>query len=182
MQKNSRRLQIGVMGSAADQNYPQELEGPAAELGTCIAKAGHTLVYGANKDTDTLPTVAARAARTAGGSTLGVTYGTERGVLFPEAADVLVASGANRGGGREFVLVNSCDVIILIAGGAGTLTETAIAYQLGLPIVALVRTGGWAAKLAGEYLDARKRTKIIGAETPEEAVRIAIEAVKLSGQ
>jgi len=174
---NTKRLQIGVMGSAADQHYPPELEELAASIGTHIAGAGHILVYGANRDTDTLPNVAARAAKAAGGLCVGVTYGRDRRVIYgKESADVVIATGSERGGGREFVLVHSCDVVIMIGGGAGTLTEVAIAYQMNMSIVALVGTGGWADKLAGEYMDVRERAKIIRAETPKEAVRLAIEA------
>jgi len=174
---NGRRLQIGVMGSASDQNYPKELEAPAAELGKYIAQAGHILVYGANRDTDTLPNVAARAAKAAGGLVVGVTYGRDRHVIRgKESADVIIATGSERGGGREFVLVHSCDAVIMLNGGAGTLTEVTIAYQMNTPIVALSGSGGWADKLAGEYLDIRKRVKILAAESPEEAVRMAIEA------
>ncbi|HEY5383461.1 MAG TPA: hypothetical protein VIJ88_02825 [Candidatus Paceibacterota bacterium] len=47
-------------------------------------------------------------------------------------------------------------------------------YESNTPIVALVGTGGWSDKLAGEYMDVRKRVKILAAKTPEEAVRLAI--------
>lgn len=172
-----KRLQIGVMGSAADQHYPPELELLAVEIGKEIAKAGHILVYGANRDTDTLPNVAARAAKKAGALCVGITYGRDRRVIYgKESADVIVATGSERGGGREFVLVHSCDVVIMLGGGAGTLTEVAIAYQMNTPIIALAGTGGWADKLAGDYMDVRKRVEILRAETPKEAVRLAIEA------
>ena len=174
---HEKRLQIGVMGSASDQNYPQELKTLATEIGKRIAEAGHILIYGANRDTDTLPNVAARSAKAMGGLCVGVTYGTDRNVMYrKESADVIIATGSEHGGGREFVLVHSCDVVILLAGGAGTLTEAAIAYQMDIPIVALAGTGEWADKLAGEYMDVRKRVKILSAKSPEEAVRLAIEA------
>ena len=176
---NTKRLQIGVMGSASDQHYPPELETLEASIGTHIAGAGHILIYGANRDTDTLPNVAARAAKAAGGLCVGVTYGRDRRVIYgKESADVIIATGSERGGGREFVLVHSCDVIIMLGGGAGTLTEVAIAYQMNTPIIALAGTGGWAERLAGEYMDVRKRVQILRAETPKEAVRLAIEACR----
>ncbi|MEK7532335.1 MAG: TIGR00725 family protein, partial [Patescibacteria group bacterium] len=78
------------------------------------------------------------------------------------------------GGGREFVLVNSCDAIIIISGGSGTLTETAIAYQMNIPIVALTGSGGWADKLANSYLDTRKRLLIVETKTPAEAAEKAL--------
>ncbi len=172
-----KKLQVGVMGSAADLKYSKELEDIAFKVGNSIAGKGHTTVYGAEKDYDSLSTAAARGAKSAGGLTVGVTYGSGKDVWDKEGnTDVLICSGLERGGGREFVLVNSCDVIIIISGGSGTLTETAIAYQLNIPVVALVGTGGWADKLADTYIDQRERLKVISAKTPEQAVNMALES------
>ena len=89
-------------------------------------------------------------------------------------ADFIVASGLERGGGRETVLVLSCDAVIAISGGSGTLTELAIAYQGDIPIVAMKGVGGWSEKLADGYMDDRKRRYAFGASTPQEAVEIAL--------
>jgi len=173
---NKRKLQIGVMGSAADLNYSKEIENIAFEIGKLIAANGNISVYGAEKDYDSLSTAAARGAKSVGGITVGVTYGKGKDIWDKENnTDVIICSGLERGGGREFVLVNSCDAIIIVSGGSGTLTESAIAYQLNIPIVAMVGTGGWADKLADTYLDERKRFKVIPAKTPEEAVSIATD-------
>lgn len=171
-----RKLQIGVMGSAADLNYSKEIESIAFEIGKLIAEGGNIAVYGAEKDYDSLSTAAARGAKIAGGITVGVTYGKGKDIWDKENnTDVIICSGLERGGGREFVLVNSCDAIIIVSGGSGTLTETAIAYQLNIPVVAVVGTGGWADKLADTYMDERKRFKVIGTKTPEEAVGLAVK-------
>jgi uncharacterized protein (TIGR00725 family) len=78
------------------------------------------------------------------------------------------------------VLVNSCDVIIAISGGSGTLNEIAVAYQLGIPVICLKGYGGWGEKLAGTFLDERKRLKCQSASTPEEVVKMAIDSAKKS--
>lgn len=167
------------MGSAADLNYTPEIEKLAFAIGKLIAEKGGITVYGAEKDYDSLSTAAARGAKSAGGLTVGVTYGKGKDIWDKEGlTDVIVVTGIERGGGREFVLVNSCDAIIIISGGSGTLTETAIAYQMNIPIVALTGTGGWADKLAGEYIDARKRLKVEAASTPEEAVTKVFDLVE----
>jgi hypothetical protein len=70
-----RKLQIGVMGSAADLNYSKEIEAIAQKIGENIAKSGNILVYGAEKDYDSLSTAAARGAKKYAGLTVGVTYG-----------------------------------------------------------------------------------------------------------
>lgn len=168
-----RRFQIGVMGSAADIKYSTSTQKAAEELGCLIAKSGNITVFGAEKDSDSLSTAACRGAKNGGGLTVGVTY--EKGKkIWEKDADIIIASGLVRGGGRELSLVLSCDAIIAISGGSGTLTELAIAYQADIPMIAMTEYGGWASKLANSYFDARKRRKIIGAKTPQEAVKTAL--------
>lgn len=173
-----RKLQIGVMGSAADLQYSDEVRVMAERMGELIAEAGAVLVFGAEKDSDSLSTAACRGAKNKGGLAVGVTYGKHKDVWEKDMADFIVASGLERGGGRETTLVLSCDAVIAISGGSGTLTELAIAYQADIPMVAISTAGGWAAKLADDYIDARKRRKTFGAKTPEEAVKIALQEAK----
>lgn len=175
------KKQIGVMGSAADLNYSKEIERVAEKLGELVARSGNILVYGAEKDYDSLSTAAARGAKKAKGITVGVTYGKGKDIFNRDSTDIVIVSGLERGGGREFVLINSCDAIITLSGGSGTLTETAIAYQLDIPIIALKGYGGWSDKLANSYIDERKRRKVIPAKTPEEAVKMALKEAKGSG-
>lgn len=174
----ARKLQIGVMGSAADLKYSKDVEKIAERLGELIAEAGATLVFGAEKDSDSLSTAACRGAKKKGGLAVGITYGKHKDVWEKDMADFIVASGLERGGGRELTLVLSCDAVIAVSGGSGTLTELAIAYQADTPMVAMNNTGGWAAKLADTFIDGRERRKTFGASTPEEAVEIALREAK----
>ncbi len=176
--KQKRKLQIGVMGSASDLNYSNDFEKKAEEIGYWVAKKGAILIFGAEKDYDSLSTVACRGAKKANGLTVGITYGKGLDIFEKENVDIVIASGLERGGGREMALVLSCDAIIALNGGSGTLTEIAIAYQANIPIVVLKGTGGWSEKLSGEYLDARKRIKIEVAKNPKEAVELAICLLK----
>lgn len=162
------------MGSAADLEYSKEIERLAEEVGYEIAQNGAVLIFGAEKDYDSLSTAACRGAKKGGGITLGFTYGKGLEIYEKENADIVITSGSERGGGREFPMVLSCDAIIVISGGSGTLTEIAIAYQANIPIIALQGTGGWSDRIGGEYLDARKRIKIEKATTPKEAVQTAL--------
>ncbi|QQS26826.1 hypothetical protein IPM44_03850 [bacterium] len=167
-----KRLQIGVMGSAADLEKNQDLFSLAEKVGQLIAKQNAILVFGAEKDYDSLSTAACRGAKKANGLTVGVTYGKDLATY--EDADVIIATGLERGGGREFSLALSCDAIIAISGGSGTLNEMVVAYQANIPLIALTGTGGWADKMAGQYFDGRKHVKIEAAKNPEEAVNLAI--------
>ncbi len=179
MIKISRKIQIGVMGSAADLNYSKKIEQIAFDVGRFIAESGNITVYGAEKDYDSLSTAASRGAKSAGGLTIGVTYGKSKDIWDKNGdTDVIICTGLERGGGREFVLVNSCDAVIIISGGSGTLTEAAIAYQSNIPIVAIVKTGGWSDKLAGTYIDQRKRLKIVATDDSRKAVKKAISLAR----
>ncbi|MFQ5621394.1 MAG: TIGR00725 family protein [Candidatus Nanoarchaeia archaeon] len=162
-------MQIGVMGSAADLNYTPQLERLAREVGALVADEGFVLLYGAEKDYDSLSTAACRGAKKAGGVCVGFTYGKCK-TTYDNSADVMVVTGLERGGGREFSLVLSCDGIICLGGGSGTLTEIAIAYQANIPIVVLDGTGGWSEELRERFLDSRERVRVVSAKTPKEAV------------
>lgn len=177
MKKLSRKLQIGVMGSAADLKYSKNLERLAGEIGYWIAKKKAILVFGAEKDSDSLSTSACRGAKKSRGLTVGITYGKGFDIFEKKNVDIIIASGLERGGGRELTLVLSCDAIIALNGGSGTLTEIAIAYQANIPIVILKNTGGWSEKLGGQYLDTRNKIKIEIAKNPKLAVELAIKLI-----
>jgi hypothetical protein len=93
-----RKLQIGVMGSTADLKYTKRLERAALQIGKLIAESGNILMYGAEKDYDSLPTIAAREAKKANGFTVGITYGKGKRVFSDETANVVICSGLERGG------------------------------------------------------------------------------------
>ena len=168
------QLQIGVMGACEDLEYDSNIEAQAEEIGRLIGESGHTLLFGAEKDRQSLSTAACRAAKEAGGLVIGVTYGRRHDDILEENVDVVISTGMERGGGREFVLALSCDVIIAIGGGAGTLNEITVAYMAVIPIVVLKGSTGWSDRLAGQFLDERKKVRVEEAETPEEAVKMAI--------
>ncbi len=152
-----RNLQIGIFGSCSDLNYSKDAELFVKKLGKALAKRGDTLVFGAEKDIMSLPTIAARAAKDAGGTTVGITYEKGLEIFDPQSASIVIATGLVRGGGRETSLMLSCDVVIAIAGGSGTLNELCVAYQANIPAVVVDRFGGWSEKLANVFLDDRKR-------------------------
>jgi uncharacterized protein (TIGR00725 family) len=173
-----RRLQIGVIGSCIDLNYSQAAEDCAKELGTLIAESGNTLVYGAEKDINSLPTEAAKSAKKAGGEAVAITYEKGMQLFDQDAATTVVATGLVRGGGRELSLMLSCDVVIALSGGSGTLNEICVAYQANIPVIVLTGFGGWSDKLANTFLDDRNRYKFIGAKSAEQSLKLALQKVK----
>ena len=172
-----KRIQIGIMGSAEDLNYSDKALSFAKNLGKLIANSGNILVYGAEKEYSSLSTEAAIEASKNNGITVGITYDKTKDIYGDFRPTVLIPSGLGIGGGREFTLVLSCDVIIAIGGGSGTLTEMAIAYQANIPIITVSKFTGWAKTLSNKYLDDRKRLKCLEAKTEEEALSLAIKLV-----
>lgn len=179
MKTIENNLQIGVIGSAADLNYGKEIEEKAVELGIEIARRGFVLIFGAEKDCDSLSTAAARAARSAGGLTVGITYEKGKDIYDPSSADIIIPTGLIRGGGREMVQSLACDGVVAISGGSGTLNETTVAYQANIPVVTITGVGGWSDRLAGTYLDKRQRYVFEPVQTAPQALDKLVEMIEL---
>ena len=173
-----RNIQIAVIGSCIDLEVSSAAQTFANTLGRLIAKSGNTLVFGAEKDINSIPTIAAQASRAAGGTTVGVTYEKGLDIFSPESASIVIATGLVRGGGRETSLMLSCDVVIAISGGSGTLNELCVAYQANIPVVLVDTFGGWSEQLAGTFLDKRERYVYTSAKTAKQALKYALEIVK----
>ena len=152
--------QIGVMGSAADLGYERQIENLAFELWKRLAKEWYVLVYGAEKDSDSLSTAAARGAKSEGWIVMWVTYGKTADIRWEmkQYTDCLVCTWMERWWWREFVLVSSCDAIITIWWWSGTINEMTIAYQKKIPIVCMKWTWWRSDKLADQYIDERYKT------------------------
>lgn len=174
----SRNLQIGVMaGLERRQDDAQKIIAAVEETGYWIAQSGAITMFGAETKSDSIAHAACRGAKKGEGFSIAIQPG-QNIVNMPENPDVIIASGVPHGGGREAILVSSCDGIVCINGGSGTLTEIAIAYQSNRPIVALKGYGGWSERLAGTYLDMRQRIFIEEAVTPKEAVEKVIILIR----
>ena len=52
--------------------------------------------------------------------------------------------------------VRFCDVCVALSGGAGTLSEIALAWQFERPVAVMSNSGGWSERLSGMALDHRQ--------------------------
>lgn len=89
---------------------------------------------------------------------------------------IVIPSGI--GFGRNFILVNSADAVILIEGQAGTFIEALASYLQEKPIIALSGTGGVSDKIKETFLDDTKSVKILSASSPKEAVESALKKIQ----
>jgi uncharacterized protein (TIGR00725 family) len=84
-------------------------------------------------------------------------------------SDIVIPTGLQLA--RNVLVVASADVVVAIDGGAGTLSELALAWQLDRPVIALGSTG-WAGRLAGEALDHRSNQRLESATSIEDVMRL----------
>lgn len=167
----SGQLTLGVIGSGGDACSDVMLA-MAEAIGLAIARQGATLVTGGRTG---VMEAASRGARSGGGLTIGILPSARRDDANPY---VIVAIPTGLGSARALTLVRSCDAIIGVGGGAGTLVELGLAYLESKPIVVVRQSGGLADRiehflLDGRYLDERKLVPIQFAETAEAAVELA---------
>lgn len=180
MLKSQKKLQIGIIGSAGEDDYQKkggaskEMMQTAYELGQLLAKNNTIVVTGGK---DGIMETAAKGAKEASGLTIGVVKGKER-FTSNNYIDVEVISGMIADGMDELTLALMCDAVIVVGGGAGTLQEIAIAYRNNKPIVALDNLGGWSEKLANLYLDEREKVLIKSAKSAKEAVNLVLSEIE----
>lgn len=97
-------------------------------------------------------------------------------------ADIVIPTGLDIM--RNAMVVNA-DAVVAVGGGAGTLSEMAMAWSLGKLVVACDSVEGWSAELAGRRIDGRVRypeiadDRVYAASSPDEAVRIIEERAGL---
>lgn len=110
---------------------------------------------------------ASRGAARAGGLVVGILPGFSRAEANPWVT-VPIVTGMDQA--RNVILVRSCDAIIAVGGRYGTLSEIALAFKFGIPVVAL---RSWRLTPAE-----RIRVPLLTAATPAEAVAKALRAAR----
>jgi len=144
-------IQVSVVGSGAEH------EANAEQVGRLLAERGATVVTGGLGE---VMAAAARGAKGAGGTTVGILPGETRADANPWL-DHVVVTGI--GHGRNLAVVASGEAVIAVGGRYGKLAEIGFALTLGRPVVVL--EPGW-------RVDGTQR-----AQTPAEAVELALAAV-----
>ena len=152
------RTVIGVMGGAIAS---EETSANAHELGRLIAENGWVLLNGGRNAG--VMAESARGASEAGGLVIGILPGRDRTGAAPHL-DVAIPTGLNDA--RNAVNVLASHVIVVLPGGAGTISEAALALKNNTPVVAL---GFPLGVPFSPYYD---RGALIDATSPAEAIEI----------
>ncbi len=127
--------------------------GLAVRLGRALVDAGYHVLTGGGGG---VMEAVARGGRAAlfggGGRTIGVLPGGDPAAANPYV-DVVIPTGI---GLARNAIVAHAPAVVGVGGRAGTLSELALAWQLGRLVVAL-SVEGWSGRLAGARLDDRVR-------------------------
>jgi uncharacterized protein (TIGR00725 family) len=143
-----RAPQAVVIG---DSQAPPATLRRAADVGALLARLGITLVTGGMGG---VMEAASRAARRAGGLVVGIVPSADLAAANPWCS-VVVPTGM--GHARNALTAIAGDVVVAIGGGAGTLSELALAWIHARPILVLGGAGGWADAVAqAGAIDARR--------------------------
>lgn len=166
----TKKRQILVVGNNENGSTP-ELEKVAYETGLEIAKSGSVLITGGLGG---VMRAACHGAKDADGLTVGIIPQNDPS-FANEYCDIVIPSGI--GLARDFLNALSADGVIIIGGGSGTLSETCAAYMHKKPIVAIKNTGGIADMFTDKYLDHKQNVKIVGVDSPKEAVKYILKKI-----
>ena len=169
----TKKRQILVIGNNTNGCTPKH-EKIAYEVGEIIAKSDSVLITGGLGG---VMTAASHGAHDANGLTVGIIPQNDA-TMANEFCDIVIPTGI--GLARDFLNALTADGIIIVGGGSGTLSEVCAAYMYKKPMVAIRNMGGSIEPYIDGFLDHRENIKIIGVDTPQDAVKTILELITIS--
>jgi len=96
-----------------------------------------------------------------------------------EFADIVIPTGMDM---MRNAIVANADAVVAIGGGAGTLSEMAIAWSLFRLIIGFKNVEGWSSRLADKPIDGRIRydfqeDRVYGVESVDEMIQILLDKI-----
>ncbi len=166
----TRKKIISVIGSASCDNTTLAI---AKKLGKRICDNNFRVATGGLGGVMEAVCMGAKESENySEGDTLGVLPTYDVGIAN-KYVDIIIPTGL--GFARNTILVAMGAVTIAVAGGAGTLSEISLAYQLRKPVILIDFAGGWAKKMSdllkrSDFLDHRKSSPIKSVSSIDEAM------------
>lgn len=156
-----KKIIIGVMGGGV---CPETEQHTAYALGRKIALEGWVLLNGGRNAG--VMKASAQGAAEAGGLTVGILPGDSDKDTAPHI-HIPILTGM--GHARNMINILTSDVVVACPGGAGTLSEIALALKTGTPVILL----GWPPERLPNFCPENLCPR---AKTPEEAI-LRIQAI-----
>ena len=165
-----KKRQILVIGNNTNGCTPKH-EKIAYDIGVEIAKSDSVLITGGLGG---VMTASSHGAHDANGLVIGIIPQDDPSVAN-EFCDIVIPTGM--GLTRDYLNALSADGVIIVGGGSGTLSETCASYMFKKPMVAIRNLASSVDPYIDDYIDHRKNIKIIGVDTPQEAVKTILELI-----
>ena len=183
IKKPKPRIKVAVIGSSRYSEIDEEQKKIAYNIGKAIANSGCVLITGGGKGSSEF---AAEGAKENKGFCIGISpadnYENHINIFKNPSLifDALIYTGFGYKG-RNVVLIRSCDAVIALSGGVGTLNELTIALDEGKNIGILKNSGLVSDIFLDFYNKISNQRKFKGSivikDSPEELVR---EIIKIS--
>ena len=169
----TKKHQILVIGNNTN-GCTQKHEKIAYDVGVEIAKSDSILITGGLGG---VMAAASHGAHDANGLTVGI-IPQDNAAMANEFCDIVIPTGM--GLARDFVNALTADGVIIVGGGSGTLSEVCAAYMYKKPMVAIRNIKSSIEPYIDGFLDHRENIKIIGVDTPQDAVKKILELLTMS--
>lgn len=170
----TKRAMIAVVGDGSNAQMTEEKTRLSENLGEALVSNGYRIVCGGLGGVmDAVARGAKKSPKYREGDIIGILPG-----LNPKTAsdliDVPIATGLQYA--RNGIVANA-DALVAIGGGAGTLSEIALAWSMKRLVIAY-RIEGWSGELAGRVLDNRVRypeipdDRVYGVSTEKDVIEL----------
>lgn len=169
----TKKRQILVIGNNTNGCTPKH-EKIAYEVGVEIAKSDSVLITGGLGG---VMSAASHGAHDTNGLTVGIIPQNDA-TMANEFCDIVIPTGI--GLARDFLNALTADGVIIVGGGSGTLSEVCAAYMYKKPMVAIRNIKSSIEPYIDGFIDHRKNIKIVGADTPQDAVKKILELISTS--
>jgi len=166
----TKKRQILVIGNNTNGCTPKH-EKLAYEIGVEIAKSDSVLITGGLGG---VMAAASHGAHDANGLTVGI-IPQDDASMANSFCDIVIPTGM--GLARDFLNALTADGVIIVGGGSGTLSEVCAAYMYKKPMVAIRNIKSSVEPYIDGFIDHRENIKIIGADTPQDAVKKILELI-----
>ncbi len=154
-----RPVVIGVMGGGSGERKALD---DALQLGRLIAENGWILLNGGRNAG--IMAASAKGAGEAGGITVGILPDADAAHAAPH---IQIPILTDMGNARNVINVLSSQVVVACPGGAGTLSEIALALKVGKPVVLM----NFEADLNGPpFADHHRAGRLLRVGSPDAAV------------
>ncbi|MBN2563613.1 MAG: TIGR00725 family protein [Phycisphaerae bacterium] len=157
--KTHRFPQVAIIGSSEADETALKI---AEQAGAVVARLGAALVTGGRGG---VMAAASKGCAEAGGTVIAVTPHNKMDEVN-DYAHYHIPTGM--GWARNAITGIAGDVVLVIGGSAGTLSEIAYAWMYDRPIIAMSCCEGWSRRIAGQAVDHRRDDVVIDCRTIAE--------------